>query len=66
MDEEFEPDALLERLRVIEEQPLETRAEALARVHDELRRELDSGDRGDRGLGDALRSGAQEGRGERP
>ena len=31
------------RLRVIEEQPLETRAEALAQVHDELRAQLEAG-----------------------
>lgn len=37
-------DALLSRLRVIEDQPLETRAEALALVHDELRARLESGD----------------------
>ena len=37
-------DALLPRLRVIEEQPLETRAEALGHVHDELRARLESGD----------------------
>jgi hypothetical protein len=37
-------DALLSRLRVIEDQPLETRAEALAHVHDELRSRLESGD----------------------
>lgn len=37
-------DALLSRLRVIEDQPLETRAEALAHVHDELRTRLESGD----------------------
>ncbi|HEY4152793.1 MAG TPA: hypothetical protein VGM38_05680 [Pseudolysinimonas sp.] len=39
-----EPSALLSRLRVIEDQPLETRAEALAQVHDELRAQLESGD----------------------
>lgn len=39
-----EPSALLTRLRVIEDQPLETRAEALAQVHDELRAQLESGD----------------------
>lgn len=37
-------DALLSRLRLIEDQPLETRAEALALVHDELRARLESGD----------------------
>jgi hypothetical protein len=39
-----EPSALLTRLRVIEDQPLETRAEALAQLHDELRAQLESGD----------------------
>jgi hypothetical protein len=39
-----ERDALLSRLRVIEDQPLESRAEALANLHDELRARLESGD----------------------
>jgi hypothetical protein len=39
-----EPSALLTRLRVIEDQPLERRAEALAQLHDELRAQLESGD----------------------
>jgi hypothetical protein len=39
-----EPSALLSRLRVIEDQPLERRAEALAQLHDELRTMLESGD----------------------
>jgi hypothetical protein len=39
-----EPSALLSRLRVIEDQPLESRAEALAQVHDELRAQLEAGD----------------------
>ena len=39
-----EPSALVTRLRVIEDQPLETRAEALAQVHDELRAMLEAGD----------------------
>ena len=34
---------LLSRLRVIEEQPLETRADAYASLHDELSRRLGSG-----------------------
>ena len=38
-----EPSALLERLSVIEQQPLEVRADALQQVHDELQRELDGG-----------------------
>jgi hypothetical protein len=37
-------DALLSRLKVIEDQPLETRAEQLAQVYDELRQALESGD----------------------
>ena len=36
--------ALASRLRVIEEQPLDTRAEALAQLHDELRAMLEAGD----------------------
>ena len=39
-----EPSALLSRLRVIEDQPLESRAEALAQLHDELRAQLEAGD----------------------
>jgi hypothetical protein len=39
-----EPSALATRLRVIEDQPLETRAEALAQLHDELRSMLEAGD----------------------
>lgn len=39
-----EPSALLSRLRVIEDQPLATRAEALAQLHDELRAQLEAGD----------------------
>ncbi len=39
-----EPSALLSRLRVIEDQPLGTRAESLAQVHDELRAQLEAGD----------------------
>lgn len=37
-------DALVSRLRVIEDQPLETRAERLAQVYEELRATLESGD----------------------
>lgn len=36
--------ALLSRLKVIEDQPLETRAEHLAQVYEELRATLESGD----------------------
>ncbi len=39
-----EPSALLTRLRVIEDQPLDRRAEALAQLHVELRAQLESGD----------------------
>lgn len=39
-----ESDALLSRLKVIEDQPLETRAEHLAQVYEELRATLESGD----------------------
>lgn len=39
-----EPSALVTRLRVIEDQPLASRAEALAQLHDELRAQLESGD----------------------
>ena len=39
-----EGDALLSRLRVIEDQPLETRAEHLAQVYEELRAALEAGD----------------------
>jgi len=41
---EDEPSALVTRLRVIEDQPLETRAEALAQLHDELAAMLEAGD----------------------
>ncbi|NEN07581.1 hypothetical protein G3T36_17115 [Diaminobutyricibacter tongyongensis] len=37
-------DALMPRLRVIEDQPLSTRAEAYAQVHDELQKLLEGGD----------------------
>jgi hypothetical protein len=37
-------DGLLSRLHVIEDQPLETRAEALGHLHDELRSRLEAGD----------------------
>jgi len=39
-----EGDALLSRLRVIEDQPLETRAEHLTQIYEELRARLESGD----------------------
>ncbi|HEY5222188.1 MAG TPA: hypothetical protein VIJ18_03920 [Microbacteriaceae bacterium] len=37
-------EALLSRLRVIEDQPLDTRADAYAHVHDQLREVLEGGD----------------------
>lgn len=37
-------DALLSRLRVIEDQPLDTRAEAFVQLHDQLRATLEGGD----------------------
>ena len=39
-----EGDALLPRLKVIEDQPLETRAEHLAQIYDKLRSTLEAGD----------------------
>ncbi len=39
-----ETGALLSRLRLIEDQPLADRAEALSQLHDELRMRLESGD----------------------
>jgi hypothetical protein len=36
--------ALLSRLKVIEDQPLETRAEHLVQIYDELRATLEAGD----------------------
>jgi len=43
-DQDSTPPALVDRLQVIEEQPLDARAEALGHVHDELRAMLESGD----------------------
>jgi hypothetical protein len=43
-DQDQEPSALMTRLRVIEDQPLESRAEALAQLHEELRAALEAGD----------------------
>jgi hypothetical protein len=37
-------DALVSRLRVIEDQPLESRASAFAQIHDELQSALEGGD----------------------
>lgn len=39
-----ETDALLSRLRLIEDQPLEARAAAFAQVYDELQARLESGE----------------------
>lgn len=39
-----ETDALLSRLRLIEDQPLDSRAAAFAQIHDELRAALEGGD----------------------
>lgn len=39
-----ETDALLSRLRVIEDQPLESRAEAFSQLYDELQARLEGGD----------------------
>ena len=39
-----EQDGLVSRLRVIEDQPLETSAEALAQVYEELKARLEGGD----------------------
>ena len=48
--ESEDQDGLVSRLRVIEDQPLETRAEALAQVYEELRARLEGGDsRGEHG-----------------
>lgn len=39
-----ETDALLPRLRLIEDQPLEQRAAAFAQIHDRLQHSLEGGD----------------------
>ena len=39
-----ETNALLSRLRLIEDQPLEARAVAFAQIHEELQSRLDGGD----------------------
>lgn len=43
-DASGETDALLSRVRVIEDQPLETRAAAFGQVHDALQSRLEGGD----------------------
>ena len=40
----IETDALLSRLLVIEDQPLESRAAAFTQLHDELQHRLEGGD----------------------
>jgi hypothetical protein len=42
--DDLDDDALLSRLRVIEQQPLDQRATAYAHVHDELKARLEGGD----------------------
>ncbi len=44
MDDDAEKDALQSRLRLIEDEPLESRAAAYAQLHDELQRILEGGD----------------------
>lgn len=46
MDDDREPggDELLSRLRLIEDQPLESRAEAFAHLHEELQAALEGSD----------------------
>ncbi len=39
-----ETDALLSRLRVIEDQPLDSRAQAFSQLYDELQARLEGGD----------------------
>ncbi|MES2170754.1 MAG: hypothetical protein V4479_08530 [Actinomycetota bacterium] len=43
-DETTDTDALLSRIRVIEDQPLDARADAFTQLHDELRATLEGGD----------------------
>jgi hypothetical protein len=43
-DRDGDTDALLSRLRLIEDQPLDARAAAFTQVHDELRAALEGGD----------------------
>jgi hypothetical protein len=43
-DPSEETNALVSRLRLIEDQPLESRAVAFAQIHEELQSRLDSGD----------------------
>ena len=41
---ELDSNSLVSRMRVIEDQPLESRAAAFAQVHDSLQRRLEGGD----------------------
>lgn len=43
-NEGAETDALLSRLRLIEDQPLDSRASSFAQIHEELQSRLESGD----------------------
>jgi hypothetical protein len=43
-DDDVDTDALLSRVRIIEDQPLRSRAEAFAHIHDELHAILERGD----------------------
>jgi hypothetical protein len=43
-DDTVDTSALLSRVRVIEDQPLQSRAEAFAHLHDELHAVLERGD----------------------
>ena len=42
--QDADPEEMLSRLSLIEDQPLETRAVAYAQLHDELKAVLDAGD----------------------
>ncbi|CAN5482353.1 hypothetical protein BH10ACT7_BH10ACT7_26270 [soil metagenome] len=44
MEDEPIADALISRLRLIEDQPLDSRATAFAQLHDELQARLEGGD----------------------
>ncbi len=44
-DRQESVDGLVDRIRLIEDQPLDSRAGAYAALHDELRRVLEGGDR---------------------
>ena len=46
MTDEHDDDGLLSRLRVIEDQPLDQRAEAYVQLHDELTARLEGSDHG--------------------